>query len=179
MKSDNKVLFITRTAVFLALLVAVQAMTAPLGNTIVTGSLVNMLLALCAVSLGIPSGLIVAVASPVLAKLIGIGSLWEIVIFIMAANAVFVILWNLLARLRLSPPVVPLIISAVSAAFAKFIFLYITVVQIAVPVLLQLEGNKAAVVSAMFSAPQLVSALIGGAIAIFLIPIIKKFLRRA
>ena len=179
MKSDKKVLFITRTAIFLALLVAVQAMTAPLGNTVVTGSLVNMLLALCAVSLGIPSGLIVAAASPVLAKLIGIGPLWEIVPFVMAANAVFVVLWNLLSRIRLQPPIIPLVISAVGSAFAKFVFLYLTVVKGAVPLLLQLDGNKAELISAMFSVPQLISALIGGAIAIVLIPIIKKLTGRS
>lgn len=178
MKSDKKIQFITRTAIFLALLVAVQAMTAPLGNTIVTGSLVNMLLALCAVSMGIPSGLIVAVLSPVLAKLIGIGPLWEIVPLVMAANAVFVVLWSLLSRIKLEPPVVPLGIAAVGSAFAKFIFLYLTVVKGAIPLLLQLEGNKAEIVSAMFSAPQLVSALIGGAIAIVLIPVIKKLAGR-
>lgn len=179
MKSDRKVLFITRTAVFLALLVAVQAMTAPAGNTIVTGSIVNLILALCAVSMGIPSGLIVAAASPVLAKLIGIGPLWEIVPLVMAANAVFVILWNLLSRIKAQPPIIPLGIAAVGSAFAKFIFLYITVVKGAIPLLLQLDGAKAEVISAMFSAPQLISALIGGAIAIFLIPVINKLLKRS
>lgn len=178
MKSDKKVLFITRTAVFLALLVAVQTMTAPLGNTIVTGSLVNMLLAVCAVTLGIPSGLIVALASPVLAKLIGIGPLWEIVVFIMTANAVFVLLWGLLGKIALHPPIMPLIIAAVGASFAKFITLYITVVKVAIPILLQLEDKKAALLTAMFSSPQLVSALIGSAIAIFLIPVLKRFVRQ-
>ncbi len=45
MNNREKTLWITRTAVFLALLVVMQAVTAPLGNTIVTGTLVNALLA--------------------------------------------------------------------------------------------------------------------------------------
>ena len=44
MNNRKKILWITRTAAFVALLVVVQGATAALGNTIVTGTLVNALL---------------------------------------------------------------------------------------------------------------------------------------
>ena len=52
--------------------------------------------------------------------------------------------------------------------------LYVGIVQIAVPLLLHLPERQAAVVSNMFSIPQLVTALAGGAFALPLIPRLKK-----
>ena len=45
MSNREKTLWMTRTGAFIALLVVLQAATAPLGNTLVTGTLVNGLLA--------------------------------------------------------------------------------------------------------------------------------------
>lgn len=49
--------------------------------------------------------------------------------------------------------------------------------QIAVPMLLGLPQQQAAVISNMFSIPQLITALIGGAVAIVLFPRLKKAIR--
>lgn len=73
---NKKTLWITRTAALTALLVVLQASTAALGSTLVTGTVVNLLLIISVMTCGAASGLSVAVLSPVLAKLIGIGPLW-------------------------------------------------------------------------------------------------------
>ena len=69
----KKVRWITETAVLLALLIAVQGLTAGLGNQFVTGSCVNLILAVAAALAGLWSGAAIAVLSPFLASLLGIG----------------------------------------------------------------------------------------------------------
>ena len=73
MSNREKTLWMTRTGAFIALLVVLQAATAPLGNTLVTGTLVNGLLAVSVMTCGVMSGAAVAVISPIW----GTG-IWEI-----------------------------------------------------------------------------------------------------
>ena len=68
---NKKIRWITETAVMLALLVSLQAITKPLGQ-LVTGSCVNAVLAITVLAAGLYSGITVAVISPVLAYLLGI-----------------------------------------------------------------------------------------------------------
>ena len=59
----SKALWVTRTAVMLALLIVLQWLTKPLGQ-IVTGSCVNAVLAVTVLLTGLSSGVTVAVLSP-------------------------------------------------------------------------------------------------------------------
>ena len=68
---SKKIQNITETAVMLALLIALQALTKPLGQ-IVTGSCVNAVLAVTALFVGLGGGLTVALISPVCAFALGI-----------------------------------------------------------------------------------------------------------
>jgi hypothetical protein len=52
--------------------------------------------------------------------------------------------------------------------------LYVGIVRIAVPVLLGLPERQAAVISGMFSLVQLITALIGGALAAVILPVLQK-----
>ena len=63
---NKKIRWITETAVMLALLVALQALTKPMGQ-LVTGSCVNAVLAITVLLAGISSGIAVALISPVFA----------------------------------------------------------------------------------------------------------------
>ena len=92
---NKKVLWITETAVLLALLVVLQWVTKPLGQ-IVTGSCVNAVLAVSALLVGLSSGLTVALISPVCAYLLGVAPNLVAVPAIMAGNAVFVLALSLL-----------------------------------------------------------------------------------
>ena len=59
----GKILWMSRTAVMLAMLIAAQALTKPLGQ-LVTGSCVNAVLAAAGLLCGISSGITVALLSP-------------------------------------------------------------------------------------------------------------------
>ena len=173
--SDNKkqILWITRTAVFIALLIVLQAATAPLGNSLVTGSVVNLMLIVSVMTCGIMSGLSVAVVSPIMAKFIGIGPLWSLIPFIAAGNVALTLLWHFIGNRDMGRKYASYIVALFCAAIIKFLVLYIGIVRIAVPMFLGLPEQQAAVISNMFSIPQFFTALIGGIFAILLLPRLK------
>ena len=90
----NAVLAITRTAVMIAILVMIQFITKSFGQY-VTGSLVNLVLAVAALTIGLWEGIIVAAVSPFFAFMFGIGPAFiQIVPFVALGNAVLVVvLW--------------------------------------------------------------------------------------
>jgi len=176
---NKKVLWITTTAVFIALLVGVHVVTAPLAASgplgqLVTGSLVNLVMIVSVMTCGLSSGLIVAAISPALAKFIGFGPPEMIVPFVMLGNAVLVLVWFLLSKKSFSNSHIVRIVTLITAAICKFAMLYIGIVKIAIPLLLTLPPNKTELMSAMFSFPQLLTALIGGALALAVLPVIEK-----
>lgn len=171
----KKLLWITQTAVLAALLVVVQALTKA-GGQFVTGSCVNAVLAVSVLVAGLWSGLTVAVISPFLAFLFGIGpQLIAIAPAIALGNVVFVLVLSWLSRK--TAPIWQQVITWAAAAAAKFLTLYLVVVQLLCHVL-PLKEQQVATFSAMFSWPQLVTALIGGGIALLIAPVIRKALRR-
>ena len=174
---DNKqrILWITRTAIFIALLIVLQASTAMLGNTLITGACVNLMLIMSVMTCGLGSGLTVAAISPVMAKLIGIGPLWSLIPFMLAGNITLVLLWHFIGHRKIGKnQYVAYITALVVAAISKFLVLYFSIVRIAVPLLLDLPEPQAKVISNMFSIHQLITASLGGVIAIVLFPRLKK-----
>ena len=175
MEQKNRILRITRTAVLIALLVVLQAALMPLNNSLITGSIVNLLLIISVMTCGLSSGLCVAAVSPVVARLFGIGPLWSLIPFIAAGNAALVVLWHFIGNRSIGGKKYKARLAALfTAAFAKFLVLYVGIVRIAIPVFLGLPEKQAAVISNMFSIPQLITALTGGTFAFFLIPRLKK-----
>ena len=168
------IIWITRTSIFIALLIVLQAATAPLGNIVITGSIVNLLLVVSVMTCGPASGLTVAVVSPIMAKFLGIGPLWSLIPFIALGNVVLVLAWHLIGNRNMGRKHVAYFIASVFAALAKFLVLYIGIVQIAVPLFLGLPEKQAAVISNMFSIPQLITALVGGVMATALFPRLRK-----
>ena len=175
MDNRKKIRWIARTALLIALLIVLQAASAPLGNSLITGSIVNLMLIISAMVCGLSTGLTVALTSPVAAKFFGIGPLWALIPFIAAGNIALVLLWHFIGNRRIGGrQCIAYIAALVAAALAKFFALYIGIVQIAVPGFLNLPEPQAAVVSNMFSVPQLLTALAGGILAIILLPGLKK-----
>jgi uncharacterized membrane protein len=158
----------------LALLIAWQYVTAPLGLTLFTGSGVNLILACCVMTCGYLPGLLMAIISPFLARLLGIGPSWLLVPFIAAGNLAFVLVWRLASggKYGAKRDIPRLACTAVAAAAIKFGVLYAGIVKIAVPLIVNPPEKQAAVLTAMFSFPQLFTALIGGALAVALLPVI-------
>ena len=167
----------------LALLVALQAITKPMGQ-LVTGSCVNAVLAVTALVAGLSGGITVAVISPVLAYLLGIAPQILTVPAIMVGNTVFVVLLRLIAG-RDSRKIGRQIAAWISAAAAKFAALYAIVVWVICGVfsqgLLDSGMMKPPMLKALpvtFSWPQLFTALIGGAVALLITPVLRKALHK-
>ena len=173
----KKTIWITTTAASLALLIVLQAATKPFGQ-LVTGSCVNAMLAIAALSTGTASGLTVALLSPVFAFLLGIAPNVITVPVIMAGNAVFVLLLRLAGNTRVKNA-----LAVLAAAVGKFAVLYALAVWVICGVAadaLMAQGVLKApmlnVLPATFSWPQLVTALVGGALAMVCVPLLKKAL---
>ena len=185
---QKKIRWITQTAVLLSLLIALQAVTKPMGQ-LVTGSCVNAILAIAALFAGTSCGITVALISPIFAFLFGIAPNFITVLPIMLGNACFVVLLRLIAGRTLRPfwrqPV-----ALVAAAIAKFGILYLLVVQLICGVAADaLLGKKLGqtvllappmlnMLPAMFTWPQLITALIGGGAALLMVPALRKAFRK-
>lgn len=175
--------YITQTAVMLALLIALQAITKPLGQ-LVTGSCVNAVLAVSVLIGGLGCGITVALISPVLAFLFGIAPQVLTVPAIMAGNTVFVLLLYFIAG-KYPKNVVAQILGWLSAASVKFAVLYAIVSGLICNVLSQslmasgmLKAPMLTALPATFGWPQLVTALIGGGVALTIVPVLRKALHK-
>lgn len=184
----QKIRWITETAIMLALLVTLQALTKGFGQ-FVTGSCVNAVLAVAALVGGLSCGLTVALISPVLAFLLGIAPQIITVPAIMVGNTVFVLLLHFLAD-KTGKNIGKQIVAWLAAAVAKFAALYLLVVQVICglasgALLGQKLGENVLLappmlekLPAIFTWPQLITALIGGAVALLIVPVLRKALHK-
>jgi hypothetical protein len=184
----KKTLWLTETAVMLALLITLQALTKPLGQ-LVTGSCVNAVLAIAVLLIGMSSGITVAVISPVCAYLFGIAPNFVTVLPIMIGNVCFVVLLRLIAG-KSHKPVWKQPVALISAAGVKFGVLYLLVVKVICGVasgallgkklgdIVVLAPPMLKLLPTMFAWPQLFTALIGGAVALLIAPVLRKALHR-
>lgn len=172
MKKTN-VLWITQTAVLIAVLLVLQTLTKPAGQ-IVTGSCVNAVLAVAALCVSVSSGLCVAVISPFAAFLLGIGpAFFPLTFAVVLGNAVYVALLYVLASRKLT--VGSMAIGVAAASVCKFLTLYLVVVQGVCRFFADsLKPQQIKTFTAMFSVPQLITALIGGVAACAIAPVLKK-----
>ena len=180
---NKKNRWITETAVMLALLVSLQALTKPMGQ-LVTGSCVNAVLAVSALVGGLSCGLTVALISPILAFLLGIAPQILTVPAIMVGNSVFVVLLSLLAD-KSGRNIGKQLVAWIAAAAAKFVSLYAIVVWLICGVLSEnllasgvMKAPMLKALPATFSWPQLFTALIGGAVALLIVPVVRKALHK-
>ena len=179
----KKIRWITETAAMLALLVCLQSLTKPMGQ-FVTGSCVNVILAVTVLVCGLSSGLVVALVSPILAFLLNIAPQVLTVPAIMVGNSVYVVVLSLLAD-KSGKDIIKQLLAWFVAALAKFATLYALVTWIICGLLadslISAGLMKAPMVNALpatFSWPQLVTALIGGGIALAITPVLRKALRK-
>lgn len=163
MFASKKIRDLTRAALLLAVLLVLQFATKSFGQ-FVSGSCVNAVLAIASGMVSLPYAICIAVLSPFAAFLFGIGpQLFPLTFVIALGNSVYVILLRLLWKKSSY-------LAAASAAVVKFLVLYLLVVQL----LCKFFAPKAQMLTAMFSWPQLVTALIGGAIALIILPLLQK-----
>lgn len=168
---NEKITWITRTAVLIAATVALQAATRLLGSTYITGSVVNLMLIIAVMTCGLYSGLTVSAITPVMATLLGIGPTWLYVPFIAAGNMVLVVAWHFIGNRKIVNNYVSYIIALVAGAIIKFLIIHFGVVWIIMGIQ---TFNIAALMANPFSVPQLITATTGGICAIFLLPMLRK-----
>ena len=185
--ANKKTIWITRTGVLLALLLALQWATLgtkAFAGQYITGSLVNCVLAVSALTACLSSGLVIALLSPIFAYLLGIAPQLVVVPAIMAGNcALVLVLW---AVGRGDAPMWRKAVAVVLAAVCKFVVLYLLVVQVicgvgasfllgqsffGAPVLLQ---PMIQALPLTFSWPQLITALIGGTLGVLVSRILDR-----
>lgn len=180
---NQKVRWITETAIMLALLVVLQAVTKGFGQ-LVTGSFVNAVLAVTVLVAGLGSGITVALISPVLAYLLGIAPQILTVPAIMVGNTLYVVVLQLICG-RDGKSVIRRIVAWLTAAVLKFAALYGMVAGLICGVFADsllaagtLKPPMLTALPATFSWPQLVTALIGGGVAMLIVPVLRKALHK-
>ena len=152
---SKKALSLTQTAVLLALIVVIEYLM--VGPQYILISIFTPLLAVVTGHL----------AMPVLAPVVALG------------NLVFVILWWLIVRhVKESKSLISYIVATVVSSLAKFAFLYLAVAWYILPVVLKgLVAKKPPIkvaLLAQFGMPQLITAVIGGVIAMLILPRLAK-----
>lgn len=171
---NKKTLWITETAVMIALLVALQWATKPLGT-------VRHRLLRESGAGGIGAG-----GWPVVRPDGGAGesllrfsaghrpAFLPIVPMVAVGNMVLVVILHLLAsRDKIA---VRSYLAVAVGAVTKFLALWLLIVKLVLPTL-GLAEKQVAAISASFSWPQLVTAAIGGVLAVTIAPLIRKALR--
>ncbi len=153
--------FVTYTAVLFALVLVVQVFGFP---QMVTGPLVNAVLLLATIFVGVFSGIIIGLFTPWVALVRGIlpPPLGPLVPWIMLGNAAFVLVFGLLRR---KENLLFDIVRILLGALVKYLIL-----SQAVRFLAGLPPQVARVMQT----PQLITALLGGAIAL----VLSRALRR-
>lgn len=184
----KRILWMTETALMLALLIVLQYVTKPLGQ-LVTGSCVNAILAIIVLLIGMSSGITIALISPIFAFLFQIAPNFITVLPIMLGNVCFVVLLRVIAGGSYKPLWRQPLALAIAAGM-KFAVLYFLVVVLICGVasgnflgkklgdIVLLAPPMLNALPAMFSWPQLFTALIGGSLALIIAPILKKALKK-
>ena len=180
MDNSKRVRFITFTAMGIALVVAAQYVGSllPAGAVIVgpfsvkqliTGSLVNCILLVFTACVGVGSAVTIGIISAVLASVIGVGpQVLPVVPLIACGNALLALVYHLVSVKGGLPGVA----GVAAAAVLKCAFLWLTV-PAALRLFAAVPDKQAAALSVMFSWPQGLTALIGGFLALLIIPRLK------
>lgn len=156
-QTSRNVLFITRTAILMALTLVIQMMGMP---QYATGPLVNTMLYIASVFVGILGGVAIGLITPVIAFWRGIlpAPLGPMIPFIALGNVVLVVVYGLVEKRNKY-------VAVVAASIIKYLVLAGAVrFVVAVP----------PKIAQMMQLPQLITALAGGAIAILLSEILIR-----
>jgi uncharacterized membrane protein len=165
--NNTKTRLITRTAILLALTIVFQTLGRyiPLGpnSNFVVGPLVNACL-LIAAATGLWGGTAIAFISPFGAILTGAAIPLPFAPFIAIGNFLLVLCFHLVKKNR--------VVGIVLGAVLKFAFLYGAIT--AFVQLMKVPAKKALPLFFAFGWPQLVTALVGGVVALLVIKAIRK-----
>jgi hypothetical protein len=170
MSNDSiRIRFITRTALLLALVVTVQMAGRLIpNNNFIVGPLVNACLLVSTAIAGVWSGIIISVATPFTSLINNhapvAAALLPFAPFVAAGNMVYVLSYYLMRRKNAA-------VGIAAGAVLKFAFLYA-----AINIFLQVFSfpKFAKVLTVLFGWPQLLTAILGGVIALAVIKALKN-----
>lgn len=190
---SKNIRWITETAVMLALLICLQWVGSfvpeQMTKQLITGTMVNCVLAVTVLVAGLSNGITVALISPVCAFLFNIAPNIVTVVPIMLGNACYVVLLYFITG-KSRKLGIRQILGLCTAAAVKFAVLYVLVVKVICGVAsgallgkklgetVVLAPKMLTMLPTMFTWPQLITALTGGAIALAIIPVLRKALHK-
>jgi hypothetical protein len=163
--------FITRTALLLAIVIVFQLLGRFMGpyNNFIVGPIVNAVLIIATAASGLWSGTAIAVIAPIVSALTNKAAIAPIILafspFIAAGNFIIVLSFSLLMKKSK-------VAGVITGAIVKFAFLYGAITVFAG--LMNLKPKVASSLTTLFSWPQLVTALVGGVIALIVIKLMGK-----
>ncbi|MBQ7920208.1 MAG: ECF transporter S component [Lachnospiraceae bacterium] len=167
--STNK---IALTAVLLALAIASQFLKNM--SVYVTGSIINLILVMAVLFVGVGCASIIAIVTPITSFIITgspiMAAMPLVIPAVMIGNEVLVLVVGLLKKM-------PLPVKVVAAAVVKAAVMGLLISLIIIPVFGPASGLPEKALTAAkvtFSLTQLITALIGGALACIIFPLVKK-----
>lgn len=172
---NKEVKWIARSAAAIALIIAVQFTTAGLGQQLLTGSLVNLILALTALLFGWSVAVAAAAVSPFIAYLLGINPQILVAPAIAVGNLTYVLVIALLVKLlqrKMPAELVRNLIAVIAGAVCKFAMQYLLIVKWIAPSFL--PAKVLPVMSVNFGVMQLFTACIGGVLACMIYSVVGK-----
>lgn len=171
---------IARTAILLVLCLAAQSLKSV--SQFITGPIVNTILLLATLSVGLWSGLVISVLSPLLAALIGASPIMmmlpQMFPVVIVGNALLVLSTYFFYRWRQKNG--PLIAGMAVGSILKSLFLWAMVSLVVIPLFgTQLKDAVKVTLTAMFSFNQLITAAIGSILAYLIwIPLRKALAKQ-
>lgn len=166
----NKTKFLARTALLLAVAIAFQIFGKfiPYNNFIV-GPVVNAVLLIATAAAGVWSGISIAVIAPIVSAFTNKAAIAPLIIgfspFIIIGNIIIVLAFHFLRKKNA-------VLSVAAGSVLKFGFLYAAIAVFTS--LVEMKPQFAATLTNLFSWPQLITALAGGAIALVILKLAGK-----
>jgi hypothetical protein len=182
---QRRVSWIAQAALLLAILLVVQLVaftipkSVPIVSQLFTGTLVNLVLIVGSATVGLAGTAVAAFLSPMLAFVLGQMKFVHMILPVGIGNLLIVVITWMFFRRRdaLKQPVIMDSLGILLGAIVKWLFLWVFTVLIIVPMFF-LETPAANALSTMFSWPQLITALLGGVIAVLVLPAIRNYRKK-
>lgn len=170
----NNTRFLTRTALLLAIAIAFQIFGRFIPyNNLIVGPIVNAVLIVATYTAGFWSGTSIAVIAPLVSAFTNKAAIAPLIItfspFIILGNFIIVLAFHLLRRKNM-------IAGVAAGAVCKFAFLYASIAIFTSVV--KMKPQVAVTLTNLFSWPQLMTAVIGGILALIVITLAGKQLEK-
>ena len=181
---NNKTKWITRSAISIALIIVIQLATRGFGQQLITGSLVNLVLAFVTFLYGWSVGAVAAIVSPFIAYLLGINAQILVVPAIAIGNLTYVLVTAVMVKALKGTKSsgdgkligsIKTLAAVVIAAACKFGIQYLLIVKWIAPSFLPEKAQ--AVMAVNFGVMQLFTACIGGVLACLIYPLVSAALK--